>query len=875
MGSPDAKELLFAAARKGDSDADILVAAYSLASRAGWEDDPEVYQWLHKAAEVSGDDGPIQKASLKDILDRKPAWDRRESETWRHLNHGEIPMFVAGQLLNKSLIDLVLFPALANLSERDPRRRAVVPAYSGARHPKAINFGGAVGIEATALLTLSLVNLLDDALDAFEEVFIPHSMLAWLFEEQQKVAFHQPSRIRAAHQIRHFLATEVLEKLAPSTVPDSELSTQVGEELALLIGEAARASDEGDRQGIVVRSAPVHRVGSLMEEEADLTAYAAVLSSCQSIVDKLRQKGQITAEEEKKARSFFQLHEKPWPEPPEIADRAVLYLDRLSVSYFVHLGLLEKLKAAGFRPILPPWGAAEANELISYESISNKVSDAIERIRCAVSSRIETGKVRIGRRHNIDQTIEGSMLCRHQIRHFLATEVLEKLAPSTVPDSELSTQVGEELALLIGEAARASDEGDRQGIVVRSAPVHRVGSLMEEEADLTAYAAVLSSCQSIVDKLRQKGQITAEEEKKARSFFQLHEKPWPEPPEIADRAVLYLDRLSVSYFVHLGLLEKLKAAGFRPILPPWGAAEANELISYESISNKVSDAIERIRCAVSSRIETGKVRIGRRHNIDQTIEGSTSHHPTLDVFSLVAYCDAIITDDRFINQHANMDDSGGSTSIISTLDLIDELTSAGIMVREGSSESRTLLRRAGYIFVLVSKEELERHLEASSVENGKVIETAELKAVRENILQVRMSRWLQLPKETYWLDATLKTFIQALKGQWVSDSDLSTIRARSDWIVDQIDLRRWAHCLGAESGDNIVKVGRGPHILMLLSPPADASPKLKDEYRIWIEERILAPIKEQEPGLYSWMLAWTREQISETADMDLSEESAK
>ena len=62
---------------------------------------------------------------------------------------------------------------------------------------------------------------------------------------------------------------------------------------------------------------------------------------------------------------------------------------------------------------------------------------------------------------------------------------------------------------------------------------------------------------------------------------------------------------------------------------------------------------------------------------------------------------------------------------------------------------------------------------------------------------------------------------------------------------------------------------------MLLSPPADVSPELKDDYWIWIEERVLAPIKEQEPDLYSWMLARTREQIAEIADMDLTEEGAK
>lgn len=657
LGSPNAKELIFAAARKGSDDAGVLAAAYFLASSAGWEDDAEVFQWLHEAAALSGDDGPIQKMSLKDVLDRKPDWDRLETETWQQVSRGDIPIFLAAQSLNKSLIDLMLFPALANLSVNDPRRRGAVPAYSGKRQPKPFKTSGAVGIDATALLTLSFLNLLDKTLDAFDTVHVPHSTLTWLFEEKQKATFHQPSRIRDAHQVSHLLATDALERLLSSTVPDSDLSAQVGEELALLIAEAEKVRDEDDTQRIVVRSSPVHRLASLMEGEADLTANEAVLSSCKAVVNKLRQKGQITAEEEKKAHAYLQLHEKPWPNQPEIADGAILYLDDLAVTYFLHLGILEKLQAAGFKPIASP----------------RKVS------------------------------------------------------------------------------------------------------------------------------------------------------------------------------------------------------ETNELISYESISAKVNDAIQRIRSAVNSRIESGKIKVGRRTNADQPAERSISEHPTFGVIALARHCDAIITDDRFINQHANIDDSSGPTPIFSTLDLLDELASAGSITPEDRSEYRTLLRRAGYFFIPVSDDELARHLDAPTVKDDKVIETAELKAIRENVLRIRMSTWLQLPKEAPWLDSSLKAFIRVLKGLWSADADFSSVRARSNWIMDQIDVRGWAHSLGGENGDNLVKIGRGAHILLLFSPPADAPPEVKDEYWSWIEDRVLAPIKEQYPDLYSWIIEWQRRQVADMADMDLTE----
>ena len=657
LGLPRAKELIFVAANKGNDDAGVLGAAYFLATNAGWEDNKDVSQWIHRAAALSGKDGPIQMMTLKDVLDLKPEWDRRESEIWQLLSRGEVPMFLAAQFLNKSLIGLMLFPALANLSESDPRRRGAIPAYSGQRRSTSLNTGGQIGIDATALLTLGFLNLLDEALNAFDAVHVPHSTLAWLFEEKQKAAFHQPSQIRDAHQIRDLLATDVLRRLEPSSVPDSDLSDQVGEELALLIAEAEKVRHEEDLQRIVVQPSPVHRVASLMEEEADLTAHAAVLSSCQSIVDKLRQKGQITAEEERSARSYLQLHEKPWSNQPEIADGAILYLDGLAIKYFLHLGILEKLQVAGFRPIASPNTVSQTDNLISYESISGRVEETIERIRSAVNSRIESEKIKIGRRININQPAE---------------------------------------------------------------------------------------------------------------------RPIPE-------------------------------------------------------------------------------------------------HPTIDVIALARHCDAIITDDRFLNQHPNFDDDGALAPIFSTLDLIDALVSTGSITPENRLEYRTRLRQAGYFFVPVSDDELAHHLNVSTVEDDKIIETAELRAIRENILRVRMSTWLQIPKEAPWLDAIRNVFIRVLKGLWKVDADFSSSRARSDWIMDQVDIRCWAHSFSSENGPDIVKNVHGEQILMMLIPPGDVSQEVRNQYWNWVENKVLRQIKEQCPDLYSWIVERQRRVISRVADMDLTE----
>ena len=208
IGSPQARELVFAAVAKGGDDPVVLATAYFLASSAGWENEAQVVEWFIKATELSGDQGPLKTMSLKDILDRKPGWDHRESEIWRLLSRGEIPLFSAAQSLRKSLLDLTLFPALANLAEKDPRRRSAIPTYSGKREPMQVDPGTTAGMEATALLTLGLLGLLEEAFDAFKTVWVPHSTLTWLFDEKQKTTFHQPSRIRDARHIRDLLCNK-------------------------------------------------------------------------------------------------------------------------------------------------------------------------------------------------------------------------------------------------------------------------------------------------------------------------------------------------------------------------------------------------------------------------------------------------------------------------------------------------------------------------------------------------------------------------------------------------------------------------------------------------------------------------------------------
>ena len=652
VDSPYAKQLALAAAAKDNADASVLASVYFLASKAGWENDPQFVRCLHRAVELSGDDGPIMNFSLRDLLDMKPEWDRQESSARDSLNRGQAPMFFAAQLLNRTLVSLMLFPALANSSERDLRRKVGIPAFSGQRRSRPLETNSTVGLDYTTLLTLNFLGILDKVIDAFDTVYVPHSALTWLFEERQNASFHQRSRIKDASHLLHLLGSGSLKKLTSNAIANIELSEYVGQDLATFIAEAENTKN-GDAQRLVVRPFPVYEAVSLGTNEADLTSHYSVLVSCQAIVEKLSHMAEILDSVEENALAYLRLHEKPWPNQPEIADDAILYLDDLTIYYLLHTGILD-------------------------------------------------------------------ILCKQDF----------------------------------------------------------------------------------------------------------------------------------TLFVSSGLVSEL-----------------NALIAYESMSDMAIEAIENIRATIRQGIECGKVKVGKWRSIGSSDEQYLDYHQIAGLFAIAEDCDAIVADDRFFNQTGQNEHRGGQTSPFTTLDLLDTLVSASQISADSRFEFRTKLRRAGYFFVPVDEYELAFHLKAAEIKNGEVIETAHLRAIRESILYVRMTDWLQLPNEALWLDSVFEVLVDVLRSLWTESDDFPKAQACSNWILDQVDVRGWAHCLSPESRNEIIESGQARIVVELITTlPAHVPPNVRKAYRDWAEDFVLTPIKELEPDLYNLIVNLERRHISEHVD---------
>ena len=646
IGAVRGQQLVREAARRSSEDPTVLVGCYHAATVAGWEDGAEVHQWIERAADLSEDDGPVQRVTIADVVEATRGWSERESRAWDLLKRGEIPIFLAADMLKRPQLSLYLVPALTNLDEPDVRKQEIVYSYSGARsayrgQPKV------VGMDVTALITAEFLNIFGHYVSTFDEIVIPHRTLAWLFNEKARIRFHQPSRIAAATELRQMLANGYVEQLEPGGVAPESLVNEVGQSLAILLAEACSNQQTDSQQRLVVIRRPIYKPGVSMREEAKLDEYDRYLCSMGDVLDRLVQTGILTAQEASEARIALSLHEAPWKSESTISDNAILYLDDVVVSHFQRLGLLSKLYRANMTPVISPTECEEADALIAYDSKSEEVISIVERLRVQLRKYLNMGKVRLG-------------------------------------------------------------TADRN----------------EEDAN----AAV------------------------------------------------------------------------------------------------VPDA------------------------------------PTISILKLIDEFDVAVIDDRFVNQHPSMVSETSGRPIITSLDVLDLLKNRGTISEAEFQNAVTKLRNAGFSLIPVAVEELTEFIAKAPVSDDVLVETAELRAIRHSVERIRMRDVLQLPKEYSWLISVSHSCLLAIREIWKADVDITTIAARSNWLLELGDVRGWIHRTG-ETPENMMDRYCMWVLLLALVPAGEAHPQRESFWR-WLDARLLRPLREEDPDSYRLLVQRSNEMVT-------------
>ncbi|MDF1754459.1 MAG: hypothetical protein P1U89_16870 [Verrucomicrobiales bacterium] len=215
-------------------------------------------------------------------------------------------------------------------------------------------------------------------------------------------------------------------------------------------------------------------------------------------------------------------------------------------------------------------------------------------------------------------------------------------------------------------------------------------------------------------------------------------------------------------------------------------------------------------------------------------------------------CTTIVFDDRALNKEATVTSEGGKTIPIRTsIDVLSSLMNQGEISRVELFDQLTKIRRAGYLLIPLSKDELSYYLDSTSLTNdGALKETTELKTVREYILSIKMSHWLQVPLESNWLDGLVDNLILAKRSLWEEGCDLDLVKAQSAWIWALIDPITWRHFY---KDVEIRSFRRGWEIAVVCrfcEHLPNVPEQIEAEYNSWVESTILGYLREGHPDLF-------------------------
>ncbi len=401
-GQGPAMALMDAAVGRSPNDANVLLGAYTLVIEEGLEDQkPVAAEWLNRALDLSGPDGPVRRFELTELLSQQTGWNEHARRINDAIVRGEMPLLVAAPGLRTTLVDIVLRNLARNSALPDPRRRTAIPLFNGRRAPARLAEAQRIGLDVSALMTMGWLRVLPKVIAAYPEILIPAGALSEMFEGRRRIREFQKSRLVKARQLRDAIARGRLKVRSSVGVRDS-LDKDFGLELATLI-RAAAADD-----GVVVRPAPVHPPGAI-EEEVDLSAHATRLADMHSLLAVLIDHGAVDQAAEETARRYFAVQDKGWSIPAIPAVDRPLFLDGLAVVYLQSVDLLDAVLDTFSSVHIDASTEEEAFSLFEFDQQTTEVLRVIDEIREAVRKGADMGKVIFGPRTTRVEDEEGRL----------------------------------------------------------------------------------------------------------------------------------------------------------------------------------------------------------------------------------------------------------------------------------------------------------------------------------------------------------------------------------------------------------------------------------------------------------------------------------
>ena len=307
----------------------------------------------------------------------------------------------------ESLARILIHVPNQNTAELDGRRRVILPVIAGGQNPIELQEGWTIGLDATSIMVLAHLDLLETAVGAFHHTKLAPDVMEFLFQERDEIRFHQPSRIAEAKRVRELQDQERLRAADNLAVPPKAITDEVGLELATIL-QMARHDN-----GKVICVLPIHKLDPLMEQQADTSEYDDLIHSTMDLCTLLHDEGKIDATAYQCASSYLRSQgQTQHANPSPSVFNGPIYINGLALSYLQRANLLQPIAASGLDIRIHPDVLDEMNTFIEAGDVGDDLVMKIERIRDVFRNAVDSGSASF-----LPRTSEqGERVQNHEIR---------------------------------------------------------------------------------------------------------------------------------------------------------------------------------------------------------------------------------------------------------------------------------------------------------------------------------------------------------------------------------------------------------------------------------------------------------------------------
>ena len=423
-----------------------------------------------------------------------------------------------------------------------------------------------------------------------------------------------------------------------------------------------------------------------------------------------------------------------------------------------------------------------------------------------------------------------------QLRRLLDRGQIKVVEESLVASAAAVQEFGVERATLM-EACR--DDG---GIVVCAKPLHKAGSLTEQMGDTSGYEELLFSPADVSAVGRRRGGLfdSAMYERAVGFLASQGQVADSELPDAMLDGPVYVDELALSYLQSAQILDALATGGIDLRVHRSVQEVTNALVEGGEAGDDLAREVERVVAVLRNGLERGAVSVLPRltEAREREVAGLAAVGSLEGLVLASGECDALCVDDRYFNSHpASSGPDGAAVPVVCVLDVLRHLRSQSALSDVEYWTARHQLREAGFVFVSVEADELRHWLEETDVSDGGLIESPELRAIRQTVNGAELIRVGSEPELQAQSDEIQLVNAQVIRELWESVSI-------DDEVADTLCTWVWRHLMAttylagrseSDGGGDKVRDLIVRRIGLLLLPRTVDSAASRRAYRTWVE----------------------------------------